>query len=107
MFLSLQDPFFDDIGVKSLNYLDTLFQRDNQEKAKFYKEFVSPTMIPFVLPNVFSIAKLCNQAEFEKHIFVHLKSIMSLQEPVQILLIFMQNMELMLKLTSPNDVKIR
>ncbi|EDS28263.1 conserved hypothetical protein [Culex quinquefasciatus] len=63
-------------------------------------------MIPFVLPNVFSIAKLCNQAEFEKHIFVHLKSIMSLQEPVQILLIFMQNMELMLKLTSPNDVKM-
>lgn len=123
-------PYFDDIGVKSLSYLDTLFQRDNQDKAKFYKglsqiikmlparinlhrilqclvkEFVHPTMIPFVLPNVLLIAESCSKAEYEKHIFPHIKSIMSLQDPVQILLIFMQNMELLLKLTSANDVKL-
>ncbi|XP_065092305.1 SCY1-like protein 2 [Ochlerotatus camptorhynchus] len=123
-------PYFDDIGVKSLSYLDTLFQRDNQDKAKFYKglpqiikmlparinlhriltclvkEFIHPTMIPFVLPNVLLIAESCTKTEYEKHIFPHIKSIMSLQDPVQILLIFMQNMELLLKLTLPNDVKL-
>ncbi|XP_055586493.1 SCY1-like protein 2 [Uranotaenia lowii] len=123
-------PFFDDVGVKSLGYLDSLFQRDNQEKAKFYKglpqiierlplrinllrvlpclikEFVHHTMIPFVLPNVLLIAEKCTQAEYEKYIFVHLKPILSLRDPVQILLIFMQNMELLLKLTPPNDVKL-
>ncbi|XP_055618353.1 SCY1-like protein 2 isoform X2 [Toxorhynchites rutilus septentrionalis] len=122
--------YFDDICVKSLSFLETLFQRDNQEKAKFFraftriidqlphhvnllmvlpclfKEFVNPTMIPFVLPNVFLIAKICTQAEFDKFVFMQLKPIMTIQEPIQILLIFMQNMELLLKLTPTSDVTL-
>lgn len=122
--------YFDDIGVKSLCFLHTIFQRDNQEKAKFYKglpqiirllcgrinlhmilpcivkEFVNATMIPFVLPNVLLIAENCTQAEYEKYVLTHLKPIMNLQEPIQILLIFMHNMGLLLRLTPPNDVKL-
>lgn len=33
----LKSPYFDDIGVKTLNYLDSIFQWDNLEKSKFYK----------------------------------------------------------------------
>ncbi|KAG5671519.1 hypothetical protein PVAND_001713 [Polypedilum vanderplanki] len=122
-------PYFDDIGVKTLHYLDQLFQWDNLQKSKFYKglpqviqklphrinvhrilpclvkEFVNPPMIPFVLPNVLLIAENCNNQEYVKHVLVHLKPVFKITEPIQILLIFMQKMDLLLKLTPAEDVK--
>jgi SCY1-like protein 2 len=115
--------------VKTLHYLDQLFQWDNLQKSKFYKglpqviqklphrinvhrilpclvkEFVNPPMIPFVLPNVLLIAENCNNQEYVKHVLVHLKPVMKITEPIQILLIFMQKMDLLLKLTPAEDVK--
>ncbi|KAG7271860.1 hypothetical protein CRUP_028232 [Coryphaenoides rupestris] len=68
-------PFFDDVGAMTLQYFDSLFQRDNLQKSQFFKglpkvlpklpkrvvvyrilpvltgEFVNPDMVPFVLPN--------------------------------------------------------
>jgi SCY1-like protein 2 len=122
-------PYFDDVGVKTLSYLDSLFQWDNLQKSKFYKglpqiiqklphrismfrilpclskEFVNPPMVPFVLPNVLLIAENCTPKEFTKNILPSLKPVMKIQEPIQILLIFMQKMELLLKLTPAEDVK--
>ncbi|QQP48975.1 SCY1like protein 2like [Caligus rogercresseyi] len=67
-------PFFDDVGVKTLNNLDSQFQWDNLQKSQFYKglpqviprlpkrvalhrvvpclakEFVNPHMIPLFFP---------------------------------------------------------
>lgn len=122
-------PFFDDIGVKTLHYLDQLFQWDNLQKSKFYKglpqviqklphrinvhriipclvkEFINAPMIPFVLPNVMLISENATQQEYCKHILVHLKPVMKITEPIQILLIFMQKMDLLLKLTPAEDVR--
>lgn len=115
--------------MKTLHYLDQLFQWDNLQKSKFYKnlwqvieklphrinvfrilpclvkEFINPPMIPFVLPNVLLIAESSNEKEFVKHILVHLKPVMKITDPIQVLLIFMQKMDLLLKLTPAEDVK--
>jgi SCY1-like protein 2 len=122
-------PFFDDIGVKTLHYLDQLFQWDNLQKSKFYKglpqviqklphrinvhrvipclvkEFVNPPMIPFVLPNVLLIAESCNSQEYIKNVLIHIKPVMRITDPIQVVLIFMQKMDLLLKLTPTEDVK--
>lgn len=41
-----QIPFFDDVGAVTLQYFDTLFQRDNLQKSQFYKG------LPKVLPQL-------------------------------------------------------
>lgn len=69
------------------------------------KEFVNPPMIPFVLPNVLLIAEKTTNQEYVKHVLVHLKPVMKITDPIQVLLIFMQKMDLLLKLTPAEDVK--
>ncbi|KTF74793.1 hypothetical protein cypCar_00036126 [Cyprinus carpio] len=39
-------PFFDDVGAMTLQYFDSLFQRDNLQKSQFYKS------LPKVLPKL-------------------------------------------------------
>lgn len=46
----LQIPFFDDVGAMTLQYFDSLFQRDNLQKSQFYKG------LPKVLPK---LPKVC------------------------------------------------
>ncbi|XP_069048922.1 SCY1-like protein 2 isoform X2 [Lepisosteus oculatus] len=122
-------PFFDDVGAMTLQYFDTLFQRDNLQKSQFYKglpkilpklpkrvvvhrvlpaltsEFVNPDMVPFVLPNVLLIAEQCTKEEYVRLILPELSPVFRQQEPVQILLIFLQKMDLLLTKTPPDDIK--
>ncbi|XP_046671243.1 LOW QUALITY PROTEIN: SCY1-like protein 2 [Homalodisca vitripennis] len=69
------------------------------------KEFVNPTMVPFVLPNVLQSQKNCTKEEFSQLILPYLKPVMKMTDPIQILLIFMQKMELLLKLCPCEEVK--
>uniref|UniRef100_UPI00398ECBE5 SCY1-like protein 2 n=1 Tax=Pristiophorus japonicus TaxID=55135 RepID=UPI00398ECBE5 len=122
-------PFFDDIGAMALQYFDSLFQRDNLQKSQFYKglpkvlaklpkrvvvqrilpfltsEFVNPDMVPFVLPNVLLIVEECTKEEYIKLILPDLIPVFKLQEPIQVLLIFLQKMDLLLTKTPAEDIK--
>jgi len=122
-------PFFDDVAVKTLEYLDSSFQVDNLQKSMFFKslpqiidklpkrvclqriipcleqEFMNPDMIPFVLPNIFLIADISENEDFVKYILPKLKPIFKLQKPVQILLIILHNMNTLLSKTPTTDVK--
>uniref|UniRef100_A0A8I3WN94 SCY1 like pseudokinase 2 n=1 Tax=Callithrix jacchus TaxID=9483 RepID=A0A8I3WN94_CALJA len=128
-----QIPFFDDVGAVTLQYFDTLFQRDNLQKSQFFKglpkvlpklpkrvivqrilpcltsEFVNPDMVPFVLPNVLLIAEECTKEEYVKLILPELGPVFKQQEPIQasnmILLIFLQKMDLLLTKTPPDEIK--
>lgn len=42
----LQIEYFQEVGVKTLNYLDSLFQWDNLQKSQFYKG------LPQILPKL-------------------------------------------------------
>lgn len=107
--LCLQIPYFDDVGVKTLNYLDSLLQWDNLQKSKFYKglpealtklpnrvllqrvlpclirDLAQPTMIPFVLPNILDIAQKCDQKDYLQFILPSLTPVMKLTEPIQVI----------------------
>ncbi|KAM4570357.1 SCY1-like protein 2 isoform 2-T2 [Odontesthes bonariensis] len=122
-------PFFDDVGAVTLQYFDSLFQRDNLQKSQFYKglpkvlpqlpkrvvvyrilpaltsEFVNPDMVPFILPNVLLIAEECTKEEYIRLILPDLTPVFKQQEPVQILLIFLQKMDLLLTKTPSEDIK--
>lgn len=122
-------PYFEDVGVKTLNNLDTQFQWDNLQKSQFYKglpqvlprlphrvslhrvvpclakEFVNPHMVPFVLPSVLYIAEQASKTDYVNHILPELKPVMKITDPIQVLLIFMQRMEMLLSKTPPPDVK--
>ena len=69
------------------------------------KEFVNHSMVPFVLPNVLQIAEKSNKEEFTQYILPALIPVLKIVEPVQVLLILMQRMELLLKLTPTENVR--
>ncbi|XP_032815884.2 SCY1-like protein 2 [Petromyzon marinus] len=122
-------PYFDDVGAMTLQYLDSLFQRDNLQKSQFFKglskvlsklpkrvvqqrvlpslttEFVNPDMVPFVLPNVLLIAEDCTKEEYVRMVLPDLIPVFKLQEPIQVLLIFLQKMDLLLTKTPAEDIK--
>ncbi|XP_059905374.1 SCY1-like protein 2 isoform X2 [Gadus macrocephalus] len=122
-------PFFDDVGAMTLQYFDSLFQRDNLQKSQFFKglpkvlpqlpkrvvvyrilpaltgEFVNPDMVPFVLPNVLLIAEECTKDEYIRLVLPDLTPVFKQQEPIQILLIFLQKMDLLLTKTPPDAIK--
>lgn len=108
LIFSLQIPFFDDVGIKTLTYLDSLLQWDNLQKSQFYKglpealsklpqrvkvqrvlaclvhDLGQPAMVPFILPSLFDIAQECTQKEFCTYILPHIKPLMRLMEPIQV-----------------------
>uniref|UniRef100_A0A2K5J7M9 Protein kinase domain-containing protein n=1 Tax=Colobus angolensis palliatus TaxID=336983 RepID=A0A2K5J7M9_COLAP len=111
----------------TLQCFDTLFQRDYLRKSQFFNrlpkvllpkhvivqriltcltsEFVNPGMVPFVLPSVLLIIEECTKEEYVKLIPPELGPVFKQQEPIQILVIFRQKMDLLLTKTPPDEIK--
>jgi len=68
-------------------------------------EFRNPKMIPFILPLILLIADDCTMHEYATLIFPVLIPALQVQDPIQVPIIFLQKMDLLLKKTSPDDVK--
>ncbi|KAJ6637509.1 SCY1-like protein 2 [Pseudolycoriella hygida] len=122
-------PIFEEKTIKTLLSLDTIFQLDNLEKSKFFKslpdmlkkyphrinfqhvlpcltkEFTNPQMIPFILPSIICIAENCTDEQYA-FIYSKLKPIMKLEEPIQIILILMKNIDLLIKLTPKENIEV-
>ncbi len=63
------------------------------------------SQVPFVLPAVLQIAEEASKQDFVQYVLPELRPVMKITDPVQVLLIFMQRMELLLSKTPPADVK--
>ncbi|XP_076234556.1 SCY1-like protein 2 [Calliopsis andreniformis] len=121
--------YFNDIGVKTLNYLDKIFQWDNLQKSQFYKglpqllkqlpqrvilhrilpalykELINPPMIPFVLPSILYAMETNSVEEFREYILPNIKPVLALDDPPQISLVLMQHADLLLKLCTTEVIK--
>ncbi|CAL7949023.1 unnamed protein product [Xylocopa violacea] len=121
--------YFMDIGVKTLNYLDKIFQWDNLQKSQFYKglpqllkqlphrvilhrvlpalykELFNPPMIPFVLPSIIYAMETSSVEEFQEYILPNIKPVLILDDPPQISLVLMQHADLLLKLCTTEVIK--
>ncbi|XP_076749656.1 SCY1-like protein 2 [Xylocopa sonorina] len=121
--------YFMDIGVKTLNYLDKIFQWDNLQKSQFYKglpqllkqlphrvilhrvlpalykELFNPPMIPFVLPSIIYAMETSSVEEFQEYILPNIKPVLTLDDPPQISLVLMQHADLLLKLCTTEVIK--
>ncbi|KAG9431388.1 SCY1-like protein 2 [Apis mellifera carnica] len=121
--------YFMDIGVKTLNYLDKIFQWDNLQKSQFYKglpqllkqlphrvilhrvlpalykELFNPPMIPFVLPSIIFAMETSSVEEFREYILSNIKQVLTLDDPPQISLVLMQHADLLLKLCTTEVIK--
>ncbi|ESP05108.1 hypothetical protein LOTGIDRAFT_151904 [Lottia gigantea] len=121
--------FFGDVGSMTLQYLDTLFQRENLEKSQFFKglpkiiakfpvrvnqqrilpalytECNNNNMIPFVLPTILLVAEQSSDKDYVRLILPQLIPMFTIKDPMQVCLIFLQNMNLLLSKTPQNDIK--
>jgi SCY1-like protein 2 len=124
---------FEDVLIRTLQFLDSLFQWDNLEKSKFYKglpeiiaqmplrikinrvipclsrELVTPEMVPFVLPNLIYIAEEMSEKEFKEHLLNELRPVFSQSQPIQIPIFLLQRMDLLIsksKNVCPDLLKI-
>ncbi|XP_065646928.1 SCY1-like protein 2 isoform X3 [Hydra vulgaris] len=126
---TITHQFFDDVSAMTLKYMDSLVQRNDMTKSQFFKnlhhvldklplrvlhqrilpplflELANHMMIPFILPNIFIVAEKSTNEQYMNIIFPELKKVFPVTKPVQVLLLFMQNMELLLKMTDKEDVK--
>ncbi|XP_076652342.1 SCY1-like protein 2 [Halictus rubicundus] len=121
--------YFTDIEVKTLNYLDKIFQWDNLQKSQFYKglpqllkqlphrvilhrvlpalykELINPPMIPFILPSILYAMETSSVEEFREYILPNMKPVLTLDDPPQISLVLMQHVDLLLQLCTTEVIK--
>ncbi|KAL7677085.1 hypothetical protein ACOME3_003332 [Neoechinorhynchus agilis] len=73
----------------------------------FELEFVNVSMIPFILPNIFTILEKCEKnKDYSDRVLMSLKSILTMQQmSIETVFIIMRNMSLILKNCTQDDIR--
>lgn len=82
------------------------FDEHSQVLPPLLEECKKPIMIPFVLPNIMAIAEGCSMVEFEELFFPHLEPVFALEDPVQIMSIFLLKFEVLLTRTPKSKLQV-
>ncbi|XP_055899440.1 SCY1-like protein 2 isoform X1 [Biomphalaria glabrata] len=122
-------PFFEDMACIALQYIDSLYQRENIEKSNFFKglpkiieclpkrvsqqrvlpalfkEGVNANMVPFILPSIFLISEQSTTEEYREMVLPELIPFFKIREPIQVMLMFLQNMNLLLSKTPAQQIQ--
>ncbi|KAH9518743.1 SCY1-like protein 2 [Bulinus truncatus] len=122
-------PFFEDMACISLQYIDSLYQRENMEKSNFFKglpkvieclpkrvsqqrilpalfkEGINANMVPFILPSIFLISEQSTVEEYRELVLPELIPFFKIREPIQVMLMFLQNMNLLLSKTPAQQIQ--
>ncbi|KAJ3100934.1 hypothetical protein HDU97_001818 [Phlyctochytrium planicorne] len=125
-----QSDFFDNIQISTINFLETLAEKTQVQKAQFFKglvkmlpqfsqkllmrkilpillqELKDGVMTPFILPNIFWISDQMQDTEFNEKILPALKPLFKMTDPPQAILLLLSRIDiLMKKATSPEIFK--
>ncbi|XP_022648489.1 SCY1-like protein 2 [Varroa destructor] len=122
-------PYLEDVGVKTLRDLDSLYQLDKVAKSHIYKglppiveklpkrinlyrvlpciagEYVNAEMVPFVLPTVLIIAEMSSPEEFGSSVLPELQKVFLYTQPVHIMYLLLQKMDLLISRCPPEAVR--
>lgn len=125
----LELPYFNDVSIRTLQYLHGILEKDDKSKAEFYKglkstfssfshnvleERVLPILlqelrntifIPLILPNIFHLCEtVSDESLFYRKAYPSLVNVMKIFQPFQIPLIFLNNIEMMAKRIKDSDI---
>lgn len=123
----IKDQCFSTVSVKILRYLDMMVIKDPKDKLEFFRGLpkvinsfsqsllevkIIPLLIeechvdkrfaPILLPTIFQAGKYFNIETFTKKIFDEVEFLIPVQDPPEIHIAFLQNMELLLENTDPS-----
>lgn len=125
----LETSYFNDISVKTLQYLANILEKDDRSKLEFFKglkstftkftpktlkervlsvlleELKHTVLVPIILPNIFCICEIVNDdSMFYFDVFPKLIPLTKVTEPFQIPLIMMKNFEYIAKRIKEDDI---
>ncbi|KEP63323.1 UNVERIFIED_CONTAM: SCY kinase-related protein (incomplete catalytic triad) [Hammondia hammondi] len=131
----LQSPFFQDMNMRALRFLESLHEKDESQKIQFLKGFLPllqqeeefhhtnllrnrvvgplldalafPALYPFVLPNLFFVIKQLNdRAYFQSEVWPRIRPLLTAREiQIESVLLLMNELEYLM--TQCNDTSIQ
>ncbi|KAG2171698.1 hypothetical protein INT43_008078 [Umbelopsis isabellina] len=115
--------YFDNILVSTMKYLESFPEKSKEEKSQFMKglsrvlgqfpdrvltrkilpslleELKDHSLLPFTLPNIFSITEKLTQEEFCERVLPSLKPIFTIRDPPQNMIVLLEKLDIFQKKT--------
>ncbi|EPT32102.1 SCY kinase-related protein (incomplete catalytic triad) [Toxoplasma gondii ME49] len=131
----LQSPFFQDMNMRALRFLESLHEKDESQKIQFLKGFLPllqqqeefhhtnllrnrvvgplldalafPALYPFVLPNLFFVIKQLNdRAYFQSEVWPRIRPLLTAREiQIESVLLLMNELEYLMTQCSDTSIQ--